>query len=76
MSRELGSKALRSVAYLERPIEKQPKIEIIPVLFRDSREFSSGDRFDSDCVRHHAFLLVPKVSRPDAKVHNQRASRR
>jgi phage terminase large subunit-like protein len=37
---------------------------MIPVLFPDSREFSSGDRFDGDCVRHHAFLLVPKVSSP------------
>ena len=26
---------------------------IFPVLFPASREFSNGDRFDIDCVRHH-----------------------
>jgi hypothetical protein len=30
---------------------------MIPVLFPDNREFSSGDRFDYDCVRHHVILL-------------------
>jgi hypothetical protein len=46
---------------------------MIPVLFPDSREFSSGDRFDGDCVRHHAVLLVPKVSDPLQKASNLRA---
>jgi hypothetical protein len=31
------------------------RIEKIPVLFPVSMEFRSGDGFDYDCVRHHAF---------------------
>jgi hypothetical protein len=46
---------------------------MIPVLFPDSREFSSGDRFDGDCVRHHAVLFVPKVSDLIPKASNIRA---
>ena len=32
-----------------------PKIAKFPVNFPVSREFRSGDGFDYDCVRHHAF---------------------
>ncbi len=34
------------------------RIEIIPVLFPVSREFSSGDWFACDCVRHQCFQFV------------------
>ncbi len=32
-----------------------PELVIFPVNFPVSREFRSGDRFDTDCIRHHAF---------------------
>jgi hypothetical protein len=32
-----------------------------------------GDRFEIDCVRHHAVLVVPKVSDGVSKASNLRA---
>jgi hypothetical protein len=46
------------------PFERKIALELLeteefPDHFPDSREFGCRDRFDSDCVRHHA---VPQIS--------------
>ena len=38
---------------------KRADLMKFPVLFPVSREFERGDRFECDCVRHHA---VPQIS--------------
>jgi hypothetical protein len=45
----------------------------LPVNFPVSRELGRGDGFASDRVRHHAVLLVAKVSNGGAKAHKVRA---
>lgn len=38
-----------------------------PVFFPVSREFGSGDGFDCNCVRHHAFAQTQRFSRDTQK---------
>jgi transposase InsO family protein len=51
----------------------RPNFTKFPVLFPVSWEFGSRDRFDHDCIRHHAVLSAPKVSDAVTKVPNLRA---
>jgi hypothetical protein len=44
--------------------ESSPKFEKFAVLFPVSREFSSGDGFENDCVRHHGG--GPPINGPSA----------
>ena len=44
-----------------------------PVYFSVSRELNTRDRFACDCMRHHAVLLVSKVSDAATKASNLRA---